>query len=97
MERRREILSWIKDILDKHLAGISFRAFVFGSQANCIKLKRADIDIGIIPEFTISDFRFAGIYADIENLPMLYSVDLVDFGKVEDSFRTVALKNIEIL
>jgi predicted nucleotidyltransferase len=97
MERRKQILNWLKEIFDKNLPGISFRAFIFGSQANKTLLTRSDIDVGIISEDKITSQQFANIYAEIEELPMLYKIDLVNFKEVDAYFKSVALKNVERL
>src|ERR1700744_6296783 len=97
MERRQQILLWIKQILDKNLSGLSYRAFVFGSQANKTTLGRSDIDIGITSNANISTVQLSNIYADIEQLPILHKIDLVNFTDVDDQFKSVALKNIEML
>ena len=97
MNRKEQIIFWINKILKKNLAGLNYRAFIFGSQANLTELKRADIDVGLIGEEAISPQHFAIIIKEIENLPMLYKVDLVNFNEVSDGFKTVALKNVEWL
>ena len=97
MERRQQILHWIKKVLDKNLSGISYNAFLFGSQANKSILSRSDIDVGITSNDIITSSQLSGIYADIEELPMLYKIDLVDFRQVDDTFKSVALKNVEML
>ena len=97
MKRRQQILYWIKKVLDENLSGISYNAFIFGSQANKSILGRSDIDIGITSDDMITTLQLSGICADIEELPMLYRIDVVDFGKVDDAFKSVALKNVEML
>ncbi|MDB5141837.1 MAG: polymerase beta domain protein region [Mucilaginibacter sp.] len=97
MERRQQILLWIKEVLDKNLSDISYHAFVFGSQANKMSLSRSDIDVGITSNDAITSLQLSNIYADIEELPMLYKIDLVNFKEVDDQFKSVALKNVEIL
>jgi predicted nucleotidyltransferase len=97
MERRQQILFWIKEVLDKNLSGISYHAFVFGSQANKMSLSRSDIDVGITSNDAITSLQLSNIYADIEELPMLYKIDLVNFKEVDDQFKSVALKNVEML
>jgi predicted nucleotidyltransferase len=97
MERRQQIIYWLKEILDKNLSGISYNAFIFGSQANKAVLSRSDIDVGIMSEDKITAFQFSKINEDIENLPMLYKVDLVNFKEVDPQFKSIALKNIERL
>jgi DNA polymerase sigma len=71
MERRKQILLWIKEVIDKNLSGISYNAFIFGSQANKISLSRSDIDVGIMTDDTITSFQLSNINADIEQLPIL--------------------------
>jgi len=97
MDRRQQIFYWLKEILEKNLNGIGYRAFIFGSQANLTELKRADIDLGILGDEPIPINRLSKINGDIESLPMLYNIDLVDFNEVEERFKAVAFKNIEWL
>ncbi len=97
MERREQIIFWISAILKKNLAGLNYRAFIFGSQANLTELKRSDIDIGLIGNEPISPKYLAAIEEEIENLPMLYKIDLVNFNEVDECFKTIALKNAEWL
>jgi DNA polymerase sigma len=54
MDRREEIKQWLKSILDRNLPDVSYRAFIFGSQANKEVLSRSDIDVGIIADANIS-------------------------------------------
>ena len=97
MERREQIMHWIKEILDKNLSDVSYRAFVFGSQANKAVLKKADIDVGIIADDMITSLQLSNIHAEIEKLPMLYKIDLVNFKDTDANFRTIAMQNIESL
>jgi predicted nucleotidyltransferase len=97
MERRQQILLWLKEILSKNMQGLSYRAFIFGSQANRKELIRSDIDLGIIADGEISNLQLSNINAAIENLPMLYKIDLVNFKDVDDQFKMIALKNVEAL
>jgi len=94
MERRQQIILWLKEILDKNLSGVSYHAFIFGSQANKASLIRSDIDVGIIAD-GITSYQLSKINAAIEELPMLYKIDLVNFNEVDARFKSVALKNIE--
>jgi predicted nucleotidyltransferase len=97
MERRKEIIYWLKEVLDKNLSGISYNAFIFGSQANKASLTRSDIDIGIMTDEKLTSQQLSKINADIEELPMLYKIDLVNFNEVDSGFKSVALKNVERL
>jgi predicted nucleotidyltransferase len=95
--RRQQIKQWLKEVLEDNLRDISYRAFIFGSQANKTELSRSDIDVGILSDHAISAINFVRISNAIEDLPMLYKIDLVDFHNVEDNFKVVALKNVEWL
>ena len=95
--RRTQIKQWLKEVLENNLNGISYRAFIFGSQANQEDLKRSDIDVGILADDEISAIKLMKINNAIDELPMLYKIDLVDFKQVTDSFKAVALKNVEWL
>ena len=95
MDRRAQIIGWLKEILHENLHDISFRAFIFGSQANRNLLIRSDIDLGLISENKITSQQLANINAAIEELPMLYKIDVVDFNEVDERFKSAALKNIE--
>jgi predicted nucleotidyltransferase len=97
MERRKQILLWIKQVLDTHLVNASYQAFVFGSQANKVSLSRSDIDIGVMVDGGVNSIQLSRIMADIEELPMLYKIDLVNFNEVDEQFKLVALQNIERL
>lgn len=97
MNRKQQIFYWLKEILKVNLVGINYRAFIFGSQANINELKRADIDLGILGDQPISVQQLSKINESIENLPMLYNIDVVDFNEVDDRFKNIALKNTEWL
>lgn len=97
MNRRQQIFFWLREILKKNLTNTSYRAFVFGSQANLLELRRADIDLGLMAEDPLSTQQLSKINAEIEELPMLYNIDVVDFQTVDQQFKDVAMKNIEWL
>ena len=97
MDRRAQIKQWLREVLENNLSGITYSAFIFGSQANHMVLSRSDIDIGIMTDKPIPDEKLAQISDAIEELPMLYKIDIVDFNKVGEPFRSVALSNTEPL
>lgn len=97
MNRRQQIKQWLKSILDRNLSDISYRAFIFGSQANKEMLSRSDIDVGIIADVNISTEKIVQINEAIQQLPMLFKIDVIDFYNVDETFKTVALSNVEIL
>jgi len=96
-KRRSEIKQWLAEVLSNNLKDISYRAFIFGSQANQLDMLRADIDLGILSDHTIPSKYLMRINDAIEELPILYKIDLVDFANVDDRFKAAALKNVEWL
>jgi predicted nucleotidyltransferase len=97
INRRLQIKQWLTQVLEDNLQDISYRAFIFGSQANKTELSRSDIDVGILSENSIPAVNFVRISNAIEDLPMLHKIDLVDFTNVDERFKTVAMKNVEWL
>jgi predicted nucleotidyltransferase len=95
--RRQQIKQWLKEVLEDNLRDISYRAFIFGSQANKDELIRSDIDVGILADNAIPTINFVSISNAIEDLLMLYKIDLVDFTQVGERFKEVAMRNVEWL
>lgn len=96
-ERKEMIYSWIKEETAKLLADQNYKLFIFGSQANREILSNSDIDIGIDAGRPLDNMTTSKLWNKLDDLPTLYSFDVIDFQMVEDRFRKVALKNIEVL
>ncbi len=90
---KREIL----DIVGRHLDLTNYRVFFFGSRVGGGHTDRSDIDVGIEGPSPIPLEKMARIRGDIEDLPTLYHIDVVDFRTVDESFREVAMKHVEAL
>jgi predicted nucleotidyltransferase len=97
MDRRQQIIQWLKAAISENLCGFTYKAFIFGSQANKSALKRSDIDVGIISDEEIPAYKLSKINEAIENLPMLFKVDLVNFKEVDKKFSSIAMQNVEWL
>ncbi len=91
---QKKIEKDIINIISKYLDINSTKVFFFGSRVYGIKNDRSDIDIGIEYKNKISLRILSKIREDIDNLNILYTIDLVDFKDVSESFKTVALKKI---
>ena len=89
---KKEILA----ILSKYLDLSQYKIFFFGSRVKNKSTPTSDIDIGIIGP-PIAPSAWAQIEEEIENLPTLYKIDLVDFNWVSREFKEEALKNIELI
>jgi uncharacterized protein len=90
---KKEIL----EIVGKHLDLKKYRVFFFGSRVSGKGDDRSDIDVGIEGSEPISAVVKFEIEDEIENLPTLYKVDIVDFYDVSDKFREVAKQHVEML
>ncbi|MEK7510592.1 MAG: nucleotidyltransferase domain-containing protein [Patescibacteria group bacterium] len=90
---KKEILS----ILGKHLNLSEYRAFFFGSRVNGREDERSDIDVGIEGSRPVPSIAMLEIQEEMENLPTLYKIDLVDFSDVSEKFKKVAKQHIEVI
>lgn len=91
------IKSQVLAILDKHLGATNYKAFFFGSRITGRGSERSDIDIGIQGTQRIPYGVWGDIAEEIEDIPTLYTIDIVDFQRVSPEFRCVALQQIEQL
>lgn len=85
----------LRAMLGRYLDLSQYRVFFFGSRVQGTGDDRSDIDIGIMGPAPIpSDIRFV-IEEEIDGLPILYKMDIVDFADVSEDFRRTALEHIE--
>lgn len=86
-----EILRQVAAIIASEL-DCTYRLFLFGSRAKGDHDERSDIDIGIISDKQISTEKWLAIQENIEQIPTLLKIDLVDFNSVDEEFKKIALK-----
>jgi len=91
----KKIKKDVLKIVGKYLDLSLYKVFFFGSRIRGDNFERADIDLGIEGPKEIPASIKLKIEEEIENLPTLYKIDVVDFRKVSDKFKKQALKNIE--
>jgi predicted nucleotidyltransferase len=53
----------------------------------------SDLDLGVLWENKRSAQVFAELYRDIQDLPTIRKIDLVDMGQVDEDFRDSALQH----
>ena len=87
----------IRDSVAKFLDLRANNLFIFGSEAGRGETSRSDIDIGIEGPQAIPATVLRQIRDELENLRTLRTFDVVDFRRVDERFRTVALQNVEKL
>jgi len=89
---KKEIL----EILGKYLDLSKYKVFFFGSRVSGSGDSRSDIDIGIEgPE--IPAYAKLEIEEELENLPILYKIDFVDFNNIDEDFKKIAKKYVEYI
>lgn len=87
----------IVTILKKHLNLKSVKIFFFGSRVTGKGDERSDIDIGLEGPQEIPLEIMSKIKEEIEDLPIFYKIEIVDFKKVSPDFYQVAHKKIEMI
>lgn len=88
------IIEQISEIVARHL-DTPFKLILFGSRASSDYDPRSDIDIGIISDSQIKSGVMIGIRDELDDIPTLLKIDLVDFNRVSDEFRNVAMQNVQ--
>ncbi len=98
MISRKNLFISVSEVVQQELLNSDFDLFIFGSQANKKELIAADIDLGIKANRPIALELLSRIKHLLnDELPSLYTFDVVDFSKVDSNFAKIALQNIEYL
>ena len=90
---KKEILK----IAGKYLDLNKYKVFFFGSRVKGGGDEHSDIDVGIEGTEEIPFGIMAQIQEDIDNLPILYKIEIVNFKNTSLDFRKVALRHIELI
>ena len=85
----------IAAIVGKYLSLDNHRLFFFGSRVVNGGSAHSDIDVGIEGPDRIPFRVLRQIREELENLPTLYSIDIVDFQSASSEFRLVAMQHVE--
>jgi len=84
-----EIEQAVARIIRKHL-GPEYRVFLFGSRAGGTARRGSDYDIGIEGPARLDLSTLFVIQNEVEELPTLHKIDIVDFTGTSASFQRVA-------
>lgn len=84
-------------ILGKHLDLSKHKVFFFGSRVTNKGTERSDIDIGVEGPKPLPISVLGSIKDEVDALPTLYSIDVVDFTGASDTFRQVAKEKVEYI
>lgn len=66
--------------------------FIFGSFARSKQRKTSDLDIGVLWKSVRNPKMFTELYQDIQQLPTIRKIDLVDMHQVDKDFRKKAVE-----
>lgn len=84
-------------VLEKHPDISKYKVFFFGSRVSGKNNDRSDVDIGIEGSEPVDIETMMEIEEEIDKLPTLYKIEIVDFARVEPKFKQVAKQHIEYL
>ncbi len=84
-------------ICDQYLRKVPYTLFFFGSRVSGKGDEHSDIDVGIEAAKKIPLEILSKIKEDVEGLPILYKIEIVDFKSVSPEFRRVASTSLEII
>ncbi|MBU1327391.1 nucleotidyltransferase domain-containing protein [Patescibacteria group bacterium] len=87
----------IETVVKKYLKGLRCRVFLFGSRATGRDRRFSDLDLGVLGKEKIPSHLMVKIKSDLENSSIPYKIDIVDFKRVSDEFRNLALSKIKYL
>jgi uncharacterized protein len=90
----REVKRAILEIIKKHVPKET-KVFLFGSRVLKTNTLRSDFDIGLQATEPLPFGALAKIEDELEELPIMQKIDLVDFSKVSEGFKEFAMKHIE--
>jgi len=90
---KKEVL----DVIGRYIDLRKYRVFFFGSRVSGKADKRSDIDLGIEGSDPIPSVAMFDIQEEIENIPTLYKIEVVDFSEVSKKFKEVAKQHREML
>ena len=91
-----ELTKKVLDIIIRNLS-MDYKVFLFGSWAKGNNRATSDLDIGILGKDKIDFPSFIKIKEEIDNLPTLRSIDLVDLNTISENFKNSILSNSKIL
>ena len=87
----------VHQVMEEFLDLDRYDVFIFGSEADGSGTARSDIDLGVLGPEPIPNAVIERIRERLEGLRTLRMFDVVDFCRVDESFKTEALKHVQRL
>jgi predicted nucleotidyltransferase len=91
------IIQTCTEIIKKYLPEEEWEVLLFGSQATGIARDRSDVDIAIHGQVPVPNKIMVQIREEIEAIPTLRSIDIVDLHQTDSTFRAKALQEAQKL
>lgn len=91
-----DIISQTANIIRKHLPK-HYKVLLFGSWAKGNALENSDVDIAIWGDHKVKWKIMSLILSEIENIPTLRSIDIVDLNNTSKDFKESVLKTSRLL
>lgn len=90
------LLKQVKGIVRNHLSD-DYRVMIFGSWTKGNALKNSDLDIAILGQKPVPRNSMVKISQEVDDLPTLRSIDVVDLQAVEEKFKNQVLEHAQTL
>ena len=87
----------IRETVARNLPGISCRLYLFGSRVRGRATSRSDYDLGILADCVLPLPTMDRMRKDLETLPILQRIDLVDLSAADPAFVAAALRTSQLL
>lgn len=88
---KEEVIRKISAIIRRYLPAKDYKIYLFGSWAKGDAVETSDIDIGIFGEEPIDSWILMRIRGEIEAIPTLRKIDIVDLKMVDERFKANVL------
>lgn len=85
----------IKALVGRYLNLNKHQLVIFGSRVSGKASKWSDIDVGILGSQKIPMRTMSNIKESVEEMPILYKIDVIDFAGADKKFKDVALQAYE--
>jgi predicted nucleotidyltransferase len=97
MSPDQSITDAIVRAVKRHAPFRHYRVFYFGSRAAGHATARSDFDVGLEADQTIPLEVIAKIREEVDTIPILQTIDLVDFAGVSEEFAREAKRAVRLI
>ena len=96
-ENQKKLEKMILNVVGKHIDLGEYDVFFFGSRISGKGDAYSDIDLGIEGAQPVPPGILAKIREEIDELPVLYRMDVIDFKATGKAFQLVAKSHIQMI